>query len=101
MLHFSDPLVICSPVFYFVLLVAVAEGGVLVTLRKGLTSKNAQFRLPAQKSSAAISKRAPSSLLADCRVMIIRVMRLSYNERAVSEGRFRHHLQTTYPSRCV
>ena len=40
-------------------------------------------------------------------VMIIGVMRLSYNERAVSEGRFRHHLfqavfvQTSYPSRYV
>ena len=40
-------------------------------------------------------------------VMIIGVMRLSYNERAVSEGRFRHHLfqavfvWTTYPSRYV
>ena len=38
-------------------------------------------------------------------VMIIGVMRLSYNERAVSEGRFRHHLfqavfvRTSYPSR--
>ena len=37
-------------------------------------------------------------------VMIIGVMRLSYNERAVSDGRFRHHLfravfmRTTYPS---
>ena len=37
--------------------------------------------------------------------MIIGVMRLSYNERAVSEGRFRHHLfqavfvRTSYPSR--
>ena len=40
-------------------------------------------------------------------VMIIGVMRLSYNESAVSEGRFRHHLfqavfvRTTYPSRYV
>ena len=40
-------------------------------------------------------------------VMIIGVMRLSYNERAVSDGRIRHHLfqpvfmQTTYPSRYV
>ena len=40
-------------------------------------------------------------------VMIIGVMRLSYNERAVPGGRFRHHLfqavfmRTTYPSRCV
>ena len=40
-------------------------------------------------------------------VMIIGVMRLSYNERAVPDGRFRHHLfqavfmQTTYPSRYV
>ena len=40
-------------------------------------------------------------------VMIIGVMRLSYNERAVPDGRFRHHLfqavfmRTTYPSRCV
>ena len=40
-------------------------------------------------------------------VMIIGVMRLSYNERAVSEGRFRHHLfqavfvRTSYPSRYV
>ena len=38
-------------------------------------------------------------------VMIIGAMRLSYNERAVSEGRFRHHLfqavfvRTSYPSR--
>ena len=37
--------------------------------------------------------------------MIIGVMRLSYNERAVSDGRFRHHLfqavfvRTTYPSK--
>ena len=40
-------------------------------------------------------------------VMIIGVMRLSYNERAVSESRFRHHLfqavfvRTSYPSRYV
>ena len=40
-------------------------------------------------------------------VMIIGVMRFSYNDRAVPDGRFRHHLfqavfmQTTYPSRCV
>ena len=40
-------------------------------------------------------------------VMINGVMRLSYNERAVPDGRFRHHLfqavfmRTTYPSRCV
>ena len=40
-------------------------------------------------------------------VMIIGVMRLSYNERAVPDGRFRHHLfqavfmRTTYPSRYV
>ena len=40
-------------------------------------------------------------------VMILGVMRLSYNERAVSEGRFRHHLfqavfvRTSYPSRYV
>jgi len=40
-------------------------------------------------------------------VMIIGVMRLSYNERAVSEGRLWHHLfqavfvQMTYPSRYV
>ena len=40
-------------------------------------------------------------------VMIIGVMRLSYNERAVSEGGFRHHLfravfvRTSYPSRYV
>ena len=40
-------------------------------------------------------------------VMIIGVMRLSYNERAVSEGRFRYHLfqavfvRMTYPSRYV
>ena len=40
-------------------------------------------------------------------VMIIGVMRLSYNERAVADGRFRYHLfqavfmQTTYPSRYV
>ena len=40
-------------------------------------------------------------------VMIIGVMRLSYNERAVPDGRFRHHLfqtvfiQTTNPSRHV
>ena len=38
-------------------------------------------------------------------VMIIGVMRLSYNERAMPDGRFRHHLfqavfmRTTYPSR--
>ena len=38
-------------------------------------------------------------------VMIIGIMRLSYNERAVSDGRFRHHLfravfmRTTYPSK--
>ena len=38
-------------------------------------------------------------------VIIIGVMRISYNERAVSEGRFRHHLfqavfvQMSYPSR--
>ena len=38
-------------------------------------------------------------------VMIIGVMRLSYNERTVSEGRFRHHqfqavfVRTSYPSR--
>ena len=40
-------------------------------------------------------------------VMIIGVMRLSHNERAVSEGRFRHHLfhavfvRTTYLSTYV
>ena len=40
-------------------------------------------------------------------VMIIGVMRFSYNDRAVLDGRFRHHLfqavfmQTTYPSRYV
>ena len=39
-------------------------------------------------------------------VMIIGVMRLSYNERAVPDGRFRHRLfqavlRTTYPSRYV
>ena len=40
-------------------------------------------------------------------VMIIGVMRLSYNERAVPDGRFWHHLfqavfmRTTYPSRYV
>ena len=40
-------------------------------------------------------------------VMIIGVMRLSYNERAVSDSRFRHHLfqavfvRTSYPSRYV
>ena len=40
-------------------------------------------------------------------LMIIGVMQLSYNERAVSEGRFRHHLfqavfvRTSYPSRYV
>ena len=40
-------------------------------------------------------------------VMIIGVMRFSYNDRAVPDGRFRHHLfqavfmRTTYPSRCV
>ena len=40
-------------------------------------------------------------------VMIIKVMQLSYSERAVPDGRFRHHLfqavfmQTTYPSRYV
>ena len=40
-------------------------------------------------------------------VMIIGVMRFSYNKRAVLDGRFRHHLfqavfmRTTYPSRCV
>ena len=40
-------------------------------------------------------------------VMIIGVMRLSYSERAVPDGRFRHHLfqavfmRTTYPSRYV
>ena len=40
-------------------------------------------------------------------VMIIGVMRLLYNERAVSDGRFRHHLfqavfmRMTYPSRYV
>ena len=40
-------------------------------------------------------------------VMIIGVMRFSYNDRAVLDGRFRHHLfqavfmRTTYPSRCV
>ena len=40
-------------------------------------------------------------------VMIIGVMQLSYNERAVPDGRFWHHLfqavfmQTTYPSRYV
>ena len=40
-------------------------------------------------------------------VMIIGVKRLSYRERAVPDGRFRHHLfqavfmRTTYPSRCV
>ena len=40
-------------------------------------------------------------------VMIIGVMRLSYIEEAVTEGRFQHHLfqavfvQTTYPSRCI
>ena len=40
-------------------------------------------------------------------VMITGVMRLLYNERAMPDGRFRHHLfqavfmQTTYPSRCV
>ena len=39
--------------------------------------------------------------------MIIGVMRLSYNERAVPDGRFWHHLfqavfmRTTYPSRYV
>ena len=39
--------------------------------------------------------------------MIIGVMRLSYNERAVPDGRFRHHLfqavfmQTIYPSKYV
>ena len=38
---------------------------------------------------------------------IIGIMRLSYNERAVPDGRFRHHLfqavfiRTTYPSRYV
>ena len=38
-------------------------------------------------------------------VMIIGVMRLSYNDRAVPDGRFRHHLfqtvfmRTTYPSK--
>ena len=40
-------------------------------------------------------------------VMIIEVMRSLYNKRAVSDGRFWHHLfqavfmRTTYPSRCV
>ena len=40
-------------------------------------------------------------------VIIIGVMWLSYNERAVPDGRFQHHLfqavfmRTTYPSRCV
>ena len=40
-------------------------------------------------------------------VMIIEVMRFSYNKRAVLDGRFQHLLfqavfmQTTYPSRCV
>ena len=40
-------------------------------------------------------------------VMIIGVMRLSYNERAVPDGRVRHRLfqavfvRTTCPSRCV
>ena len=40
-------------------------------------------------------------------VMIIGVMRFSYNDRAVLDGRFRHHLfqavfmRTTYPSRYV
>ena len=40
-------------------------------------------------------------------IMINGIMRLSYNERAVPDGRFRHHLfqavfmRTTYPSRCV
>ena len=40
-------------------------------------------------------------------VMIIGVMRFSYNHRDVPDGRFRHHLfqavfmRTTYPSRCV
>ena len=39
-------------------------------------------------------------------VMINGVTRLSYNERAVPDGRFRHHLfqavfmRTTYPSMC-
>ena len=35
MLHFSDPLIICSPFISFVLLVALTEGGVPVTLHKG------------------------------------------------------------------
>ena len=40
-------------------------------------------------------------------IIIIGVMQLLYNERAVPDGRFRHHLfqavlmQTTYPSRYV
>ena len=40
-------------------------------------------------------------------IMINGVMRLLYNERAVPDGRFWHHLfqalfmRTTYPSRCV
>ena len=34
MLHFSDPLIICSPFFSFVLLVALTEGGVPVTLHE-------------------------------------------------------------------
>ena len=40
-------------------------------------------------------------------VMIIGVMRFSYNDRAVLDSRFRHHLfqavfmRTTYPSRYV
>ena len=40
-------------------------------------------------------------------VLIIGVMRFSYNKKAVLDRRFRHHLfqavfmRTTYPSRCV
>ena len=36
MLHFSDALIICSPFFSFVPLVALTEGGIPVTLREGL-----------------------------------------------------------------
>ena len=45
--------------------------------------------------------------LPEISVMIIGVMRFSYNDRAVPDGRFRHHLfqavfmQTTYSSRCI
>ena len=71
MLHVSDVLIICSLLLLFILLVALTEGCVPVTLHEGTKHpyvKNARFRSLPQKSSAAMSNRAPSSLFADLRM---------------------------------